>query len=45
MARSQYDDARPSSRRRLQAVSPEHSPFDAPSLYQALFCELADPTP
>jgi len=45
MARSQYDAARPSLRRYLQASSPEHSLFDARSLFQALPVSLVDPTP
>jgi hypothetical protein len=44
MARSQYDDAR-TLRRHLQALLPEHSLFDARSLFQALRVSLVDPTP
>jgi hypothetical protein len=44
MARLQYNGARRSLRRCLQASSPEHSLFDARSLFQA-FVSLVDPTP
>jgi hypothetical protein len=45
MARLQYYGVRQSSRRCSQALSPEHSLFDARSLFQALPVSLVDPTP